>query len=87
MIAAAAPRFESAHRSAALGFLSTSEAEFYISRRDGKPVGTICAAVDRQANAERNVRECVFGFLHFIQDFAAVQALLEPLNTWARNRD
>jgi hypothetical protein len=43
-------------------FFQRGEADFFIAWRDGKPVGTICAAVDHNANDERGVCEAIFGF-------------------------
>jgi len=43
-------------------FFKRGSADFFIAWRDGQPVGTICAAEDRQANAERHAPECIFGF-------------------------
>ena len=57
-------------------FFQRGEAEFFIAWRQGQPVGTICAAEDRQANAESGRRECIFGFFHFIEDYAVMEALL-----------
>ena len=58
-------------------FFKRGEADFFIAWRDGVPVGTICAAEDRQANAERGDHECVFGFFNFIEDYSVMEALLQ----------
>lgn len=62
------------------------EAECFIAWRDGQAVGTITAARDFQADAERGVRECVFGFFHFIEEYAVMEALLDRAREWARAR-
>jgi len=67
-------------------FFQRGEAECFIAWRGLQPVGTICAAEDCTANAERGVRECVFGFFHFIEDYTVMSALLECVETWARAR-
>lgn len=36
-------------------FFLHGEAEFFIARRDSELLGTVCAAEDRQANAEQKV--------------------------------
>jgi len=64
-------------------FFKRGEADFFIAWRDGQPVGTICAAEDRQANAERGDHECVFGFFNFIEDYSVMEALLGFVTDWA----
>ena len=68
-------------------FFKRGEADFFIAWRDGEPVGTICAAEDRQSNAERGDRECMFGFFNFVEDYAVMEALLGRVRDWARSRD
>ena len=67
-------------------FFKRGEAEFFIAWRDGQPVGTICAAEDRQTNAETDGHECVFGFFHFIDDYSVMVALLGQVRQWAAAR-
>ncbi len=67
-------------------FFKRGEAEFFIAWRDGQPVGTICAAEDRQENQVRQARECVFGFFNFIEDYAVMEALLGRAREWAAGR-
>ncbi len=67
-------------------FFQRGQAEFFIAWRNGQPAGTICAAEDRQANAETGRRECIFGFFHFIEDYAVMEALLACAADWARQR-
>ena len=67
-------------------FFKRGEAEFFIAWRDGQPVGTICAAEDRQENEVRQARECVFGFFNFIEEYAVMEALLEKAREWASGR-
>lgn len=61
-------------------------AQFFIAWQDGRPVGTICAAEDCQANAEKDARECIFGFFYFIEDYAVMEALLACAGDWGRAR-
>jgi GNAT superfamily N-acetyltransferase len=62
------------------------EADFFIAWRDGKPVGTICAAEDPATNEKRGTQECVFGFFEYIEDYAVFEALLNRAAEWARPR-
>jgi hypothetical protein len=67
-------------------FFHHGEAEFFIAWQDGKPVGTICAAIDMEANQIRLVKECIFGFFHFVEDYAVFEALLRRARDWAVNK-
>jgi hypothetical protein len=64
-------------------FFNHGSAEFFIAWRDGKPVGTICAAEDRTMNQELGHQECIFGFFQFAQDYNIFLALIETARKWA----
>lgn len=66
-------------------FFKRGIAEFFIAWRDGKPVGTICAAEDKNQNTVTGGRECIFGFFHFIEDYTVFTALIAAVQDWARN--
>jgi len=63
-------------------FFQHGTAEFFIAWQEGRPVGTICAAQDRQANLEGGWSEAIFGFFHFIEDYRVMEALLSELSDW-----
>jgi len=65
-------------------FFERGEADFFIAKRDGKIVGTVCAAEDKPTNEWRKRQNCMFGFFEYIQDFKVFQALLETVINWAR---
>ena len=67
-------------------FFRHGEAEFFIAWRGAEAVGTVCAAEDREMNAARGVRECVFGFFNFVEDYAVMEALLARVREWAAAR-
>ncbi len=67
-------------------FYRRGEAEFFIAWRDGRPVGTICAAEDRELNHHTGGRECLFGFFNFIEDYAVMEALLARARQWGQAR-
>ena len=71
------------HRGA---FFKRGEAEFFIAWRDGKPVGTICAAEDPPTNERRQKKECVFGFFEYVEDYSVAEALLRRVMQWAEVR-
>jgi GNAT superfamily N-acetyltransferase len=68
-------------------FFKRGEAEFFIAWRDGIPVGTICAAEDRPTNAARQMRECMFGFFEYIEDYSVAEAMISYVIKWAEQRD
>lgn len=67
-------------------FFKRGDAQCFLARRDGVPVGTICAGEDRFANEHRGKRECVFGFFDYVDDDAVAGALVERAAAWARDR-
>ena len=66
-------------------FFKRGEADFFISWKDDKPVGTICVAEDRVANQLRDKQECLFGFFEYIQDQKVFEALLQQAIQWAES--
>ena len=68
-------------------FFQRGMAEFFIAWQDGKPVGTICAAIDYKANAAVDKKDCVFGFFEFINDRKVAFALLDFVKDWAKEHD
>jgi GNAT superfamily N-acetyltransferase len=68
-------------------FFQRGTAEFFIARRDGKPVGTICAAIDFKANEFDNLKDCIFGFFEFFNDRKVTTALLDHVKNWAVAHD
>ncbi|MGD2253882.1 MAG: GNAT family N-acetyltransferase [Anaerolineales bacterium] len=62
------------------------KAAFFIAWRDGRPVGTICAAEDPFSNQRVNRQDCVFGFFECIEDYQVAQALFAQAQDWARGR-
>ncbi len=74
-------------------FFERGEADFFIAWRDGQPVGTICAAEDKAANAAcqlrmaHHKRECVFGFFECVDDYSVAAAMVQHIARWARGRE
>ena len=67
-------------------FFRRGTAEFFIARREGKLVGTICTAEDPPTNEVRQKNECVFGFFEYLEDYDVFKALIEHATNWARDR-
>lgn len=67
-------------------FQRGGEAQLFGAHRNGKLVGTICAADDRPTNAQRGLRDCMFGFFECLPDREAAYALLDAASAWGRAR-
>lgn len=67
-------------------FFQRGEAEFFIARKDGRPVGTICTAQDRATNESRRRRDCMIGFFECVDDYAVAEAMFQYAAGWARER-
>lgn len=67
-------------------FQRGGEADFFIARRDGHPVGTICAGEDKFSNGKRERQECIFGFFECVNDLAVAEALVRAAKNWAEAR-
>jgi len=67
-------------------FFQRGEAEFFVAWRDGEPVGTICAADEREINVAQGTRECTFGFFECVDDDRVAAALFRAAIDWARGR-
>ncbi|MBN1579072.1 MAG: GNAT family N-acetyltransferase [Anaerolineae bacterium] len=67
-------------------FFKRGEAEFFIARRDGQIVGTICAGQDRVLNQATNRQDGLLGFFECVQDYDVAAALLECAARWATSR-
>jgi GNAT superfamily N-acetyltransferase len=66
-------------------FFKHGTAEFFIVRRNGRPVGTICTAIDYKANQAVNKKECVFGFWECIRDEEVAHTMLDHAVRWAKD--
>jgi GNAT superfamily N-acetyltransferase len=67
-------------------FFRRGDAAFFIAWRGREPVGTVCAAEDRELNAVRGARECLFGFFECRNDPEAAAALLDRAASWGLER-
>jgi GNAT superfamily N-acetyltransferase len=67
-------------------FFDRGKAEFFLAYKGGKLAGTICAAEDPPTNQKRGKRECMFGFLEYIEDYEVFQALIEKAIEWGKER-
>jgi len=64
-------------------FFKHGRAEFFVAWKDGQPVGTICAAEDKNNTAVLGHGECMVGFFECVDDYAVAEALFDAAAGWA----
>lgn len=62
------------------------EAQSFMAYRDGKPVGRITGIINRVVNERTGVPTLRFGFIEFIDDNEVVDALMDAVEHWGRER-
>jgi GNAT superfamily N-acetyltransferase len=67
-------------------FFRHAEAEYFLARRDGRPVGRISAHVDENFNRFQDNDWGLFGWLEAAEDPEAVAGLLDAAERWLRAR-
>jgi len=67
-------------------FYEHAEVDFFIARRDGKPVGTIAAILNERHNDFQDEEVGFFGFFEVLDDREASDLLLETASNWVRER-
>ncbi len=63
-----------------------AEADYFIARRDGKPVGTIAAVVNHVHNEFHHENTASFGVFELLEDQEAADALLDAACQWALDK-
>ena len=67
-------------------YFDHAEAQYWIARRDGEPVGRISAQIDQLALQTLNNKTGHFGMLAAIDDASVTRALLETAQDWLKAR-
>lgn len=62
------------------------EAQSFMAYRDGRPVGRITGIINRLVNERTGVPTLRFGFIEFIDDNEVVDALMDTVEQWGRER-
>ncbi len=62
------------------------DAQSFIAWRNGEPVGTITAIINKAANTKFNRSDVRFGFVDFIDDAEVADALIGAVEDWGRQR-
>jgi ribosomal protein S18 acetylase RimI-like enzyme len=67
-------------------FFEHAEAEYFLARRDGRPVGRVTAQVDRRWDEYQEGNDGWFGFFEAEDDVETVTALLDAAAGWLSER-
>ncbi|MFZ0545092.1 MAG: GNAT family N-acetyltransferase [Candidatus Promineifilaceae bacterium] len=67
-------------------FFEHAEADYFIARRDGRPVGTIAAILNHRHNEFHEENVAHFGVFEVMNDPEAAAALLQTACDWAKER-
>ncbi len=67
-------------------FFEHAEAEYFLARRDGRPVGRISAQIDRRWDEFQGGNDGWFGFFETEDDRETASALLDVAAGWLRER-
>jgi GNAT superfamily N-acetyltransferase len=67
-------------------FYANADAEFFVARRDGRPVGRIAAIIDRNHNKFHEENAGFFGFFESVDDPEVAKALLSTARQWVAAR-
>ena len=62
------------------------EAEYFLAWKDGKVAGRVAAIINHKANEAWKVRQVRFGWIDFIEDIEVLEALLQSVTEWGRER-
>ena len=68
-------------------FFKDGMAELFIAYKDGQPAGTLCLAEDFNRTNLVGYKECMFGFVECVDDYAVFEAMFDFATEWARTRD
>jgi GNAT superfamily N-acetyltransferase len=67
-------------------FFDHAEAEYFLARREGRPVGRITAQIDRRWDEFQGGADGWFGFFETENDPETAAALLDAASSWLRER-
>jgi GNAT superfamily N-acetyltransferase len=67
-------------------FFRYGEAALFLARRNGRDVGRIAGWINHRANRFQEEKASGFGFFETLNDYEIVQALLDAVCDWARER-
>jgi GNAT superfamily N-acetyltransferase len=65
-------------------FFKDGVAEIFIAWKNGQPAGTLCLAEDFNRTRAYGHKECMYGFVECIEDYAVFEAMFRFAEEWAR---
>jgi GNAT superfamily N-acetyltransferase len=65
-------------------FFKDGIAEFFIAWKDGKSVGTLCLAEEKNNTRFKGFAECMYGFVECVDDYEVFKAMFDHAEMWAR---
>jgi len=68
-------------------FFKDGVAELFIAWQNGRPAGILSLAEDFNRTRTVGYKECMFGFVECVEDYAVFQAMFDFAEAWARARD
>ena len=68
-------------------FFKDAAAELFIAWKNGKPVGTLSLAEEFNRTRTVGRKECMFGFIECVDDYAVFKAMFDYAANWAYNHD
>ncbi len=68
-------------------FFKDGVAELFIAWQNGRPVGTLSLAEDFNRTRTVGYKECMFGFVECVDDYAVFETMFDFAEAWARARD
>lgn len=68
-------------------FFKDGTAEFFMAYKDGQPAGTLCLAEDFNRTRAKGYKECMFGFVECVHDYAVFEVMFDFAEAWARERE
>jgi GNAT superfamily N-acetyltransferase len=68
-------------------FFKDGYAELFVAWQNGKPVGTIACAEDKNNTRTRGFGESMVGFFECVDDYAVAEALFDRAMVWASEHD
>jgi hypothetical protein len=68
-------------------FFKDGAAELFIAWQNGQPVGTLSLAEEFNHTRTVGYKECMYGFVECVDDYAVFETMFDFAEDWARARD
>lgn len=68
-------------------FFKDGTAGLFVAYKESRPAGTLCLAEDFNRTRTNGFKECMFGFVECVEDYAVFEAMFDFTVDWARERE